>query len=62
MVLDSLPRTAAAENYKVPTATEELRQAKCLSKNWRWFSWEGRRGGMDMCVLNYRSCRREGHS
>lgn len=28
-----------------------LCQAKHLSKSWRWFSWEGRRGGMDTCVL-----------
>lgn len=39
-----------------------LCQAKGFSKSWPWFSWEGRRVGMDTRVLNYRSWIKEGDS
>lgn len=63
---DSVPCSAAAVwNNTALTAQRRCRvlwQAKGCSKSWPWFSWEGRRGGMETRVLNDRSWIKEGDS
>lgn len=63
---DSVPCTAAAvwnnTALKARRRCRVLWQAKGCSKSWPWFSWEGRRGGMETHLLNYRSWIKEGHS